>query len=80
MTAKFFTLSAMRYSTWVCWQECWIGFEGTYLVLPHAVRIRVAAEAQDDEPFVLAEDGLVDVPAGAQVREHDGAHGYRAVV
>jgi hypothetical protein len=45
------------------------------LVLRHAVGVAVAAEADHDEPVFFGEDGLVDVPAGAQVGEDDGAHG-----
>ena len=44
------------------------------LVLAHAVGVVVAAEADDDEAVFLAEDRLVDVPAGAEMRENDGTH------
>lgn len=46
-----------------------------HFVLLHAVRVRVAAEADEDEPVFFAEDRLVDVPACAQVGEDYGAHG-----
>lgn len=43
-------------------------------VLPHAVRIPVATEADYDETVFFGHDGLVDVPAGYQVGDYDGAH------
>lgn len=46
-----------------------------HLVLAHAVRIPVAAEADDDESIFLTEDGLVDVPSRDEVGDDDGAHG-----
>lgn len=49
----------------------WRGEEQTYLVHSHAVRVGIAAEADDDESFVFAEDGLVDVPAALEMRETD---------
>ena len=46
-----------------------------YFVLPHAVGVPVAAEADDDEAVFFRHDGLVDVPAGYEMRDYDGAHG-----
>ena len=43
-------------------------------ILPHTVCIPVAAEADHDETLFFAHDGLVDVPAGHEVGEDDGAH------
>lgn len=43
-------------------------------VLPHTVRIPVAAEADHHQAVFLGHDGLVDVPAGFEVREDDGTH------
>lgn len=40
-------------------------------VLRHAVRVRVAAKADEHETVFFAEDRLVDVPACAEVREDD---------
>jgi hypothetical protein len=37
----------------------------------HAVRVRVGAEAYDDEAGFFGEDGLVDVPGRGQVGEED---------
>lgn len=45
-------------------------------VLAHAIRVPVAAEADYDEAFFFGEDGLVDVPAGGEMGEDDGAHGW----
>lgn len=45
------------------------------LVLAHAVGIPVATETDYHETVVFGHDGLVDVPAGFEVREDDGAHG-----
>ena len=39
-------------------------------ILFHAFLVPVAAEADDDEAIVFGHDGLVDVPAGVEVREH----------
>lgn len=44
-------------------------------VLRHAVGVAVAAEADHDESVFFGENGLVDVPASAQMGEDDGAHG-----
>jgi hypothetical protein len=44
-------------------------------VLRHAVGVRVPAEADYDEPVFFGENGLVDMPACAEVGEDDGAHG-----
>lgn len=44
-------------------------------VLAHAVGVPVAAEADDDEALFFGEDGLVDVPAGGEMGDCDGAHG-----
>ena len=46
-----------------------------HFILAHAVGVPVAAEADDDEAVFFGHDGLVDVPAGDQVGDHDGAHG-----
>lgn len=46
------------------------------LVLAHAVGVVVAPKANHDESLVFGEDGLVDVPAGFEVREDDGTHDY----
>ena len=46
-----------------------------HLVLAHAVGVVVAAEADDNEAVFFAEDRLIDVPAGAEMREDDGTHG-----
>ena len=43
-------------------------------VLPHAVGIPVAAEADHDQAVFFGHDGLVDVPAGDEVGDDDGAH------
>ena len=43
-------------------------------VLPHAVWIVVATEANDDQAVLLAEDGLVDVPSCSEMWEYDGTH------
>lgn len=45
------------------------------LILPHAVGVPVAAEADADQTLLLAEDGLVDMPAGGQMGKDDGTHG-----
>jgi hypothetical protein len=45
-----------------------------HLVLLHAGGVPVAAEADDDEALLLAEDGLVDMPAGVKVGDDDGTH------
>ena len=44
-------------------------------VLLHAVWVRVAPEADEDEAVFFAEDRLVDVPACTEVGEDYGAHG-----
>jgi hypothetical protein len=43
-------------------------------VLPHAVWVPVAAEADYDQAVFFGHDGLVDVPAGDEVGDYDGAH------
>jgi len=43
-------------------------------VLLHAVGVRVAPEADEDEAVFFAEDRLVDVPACAEVGKDYGAH------
>lgn len=40
----------------------------------------VSAEADDHETFVFGEDGLVDVPAGFEVRKYNGTHGDENVL
>jgi len=44
-------------------------------VLLHAVGVRVAAEADEDQAVLFTEDRLVDVPACAEVGKDYGAHG-----
>jgi hypothetical protein len=44
-------------------------------VLAHAVGVPVAAEADYHEPVFFGHYGLVDVPAGYEVGNDDGAHG-----
>ena len=46
-----------------------------HFVLAHAVGVPVAAEADHDEAVFFGHDGLVNVPAGGEMREDDGAHG-----
>ena len=46
----------------------------TYFSHPHAVGIRVPAEEDHNEALLLAEDGLVDVPATPEVRQKDRPH------
>lgn len=46
-----------------------------HFILAHAVRIPVATEADDDEAVFFGHDGLVDMPAGYEMRDDDGAHG-----
>lgn len=53
-----------------------VGNAVEYLVLAHAVRVPVTPEADHDESVILRHDGLVHVPAGFEVREDDGAHGF----
>ena len=48
-------------------------------VLAHAVGIPVAAEADDDETVLFRHDGLVDVPAGLEMGEDNGAHGRSGI-
>ena len=43
-------------------------------ILPHAIRIPVTTEADDDQSLVFRHDRLVDMPAGDEMGEHDGAH------
>ena len=50
-----------------------MGFED--FVLAHAVWVVVAAKTDNDEALFFREDGLVDVPAGAEVGDDDGTHG-----
>jgi len=57
-----------------------VGDAVEYLILAHAVRVPVAPEAYHDESVVLGHDGLVHVPAGFEVREDDGAHGFSLFV
>ena len=38
----------------------------------HAVL--VATEADDDEALLFGEDGLINVPAGVEVRKHNRTH------
>ena len=46
-------------------------------ILSHALGVPVATEADDNETFLFRHDGLVDVPAGDEMGENDGAHiGY----
>jgi hypothetical protein len=44
-------------------------------VLAHAVWVPVAAEADYHQAVFFGHDGLVDVPAGDEVGDYDGAHG-----
>ena len=44
-------------------------------VLPHAIRVPVTTEADDHQPFLLAHNSLIDMPATDEMREDDGAHG-----
>jgi hypothetical protein len=44
-------------------------------VLAHAVRVPVAPEADHHQAVFFGHDGLVDVPAGDEVGDYDGAHG-----
>ena len=46
----------------------------TYLSHPHAIGVRVAAKEDHDESLLLAEDGLVDVPAAPKMRKKDRTH------
>jgi hypothetical protein len=55
------------------WEGCAQGYERESYH-GHAVGIRIAAEAHDDEASFLANDGLVDVPGCGEVGEEDGAH------
>jgi hypothetical protein len=43
-------------------------------VLSHAVRVAVSSKADDHEALFLGENGLVDMPAGAEMREDNRAH------
>ena len=52
-----------------------VGDPVQHFVLPHAVGVPVAPEADHHQPLFFRHDGLVDVPAGDEVGEHDGAHG-----
>ena len=45
------------------------------LVLSHAFRVPVTTEADDHQPFLLAHNSLIDMPATDEMREDDGAHG-----
>ena len=54
-----------------------VGYLVEELILAHAVGVPVAAEADDDETLLLAEDGLVDVPARGQMGNDDRAHVFR---
>jgi len=47
---------------------------GENIVLAQAVGITVLSKADDYKSFVLLQNSLVDVPAGAQMRQNDGAH------
>jgi len=44
-------------------------------VLSHAFRVPVTTEADDHQPFLLAHNSLIDMPATDEMREDDGAHG-----
>jgi hypothetical protein len=44
------------------------------LVLSHTIGIMIAPKADNDQSILLAENGLVDVPACAQMRKNDGTH------
>lgn len=44
-------------------------------VLSHAIGVPVATEADYDEALLFGHDGLVDVPAGDEMRKYDGSHG-----
>ena len=46
------------------------------LILAHALFVPVAAEADANEALFFGEDGLVDMPAGVEMGDDDGAHGY----
>ena len=43
-------------------------------VLSHAIGIPITTEADDDQALVFGHDSLVDVPAGDEMGEYDGAH------
>ena len=57
-----------------------VGDAVEHFVLAHAVGVPVAAEADYDQSLFFGHDGLVDVPAGYEVGEDDGAHGFGGVV
>ena len=48
-----------------------IGDAIEHLVLAHAVGAPVSAEPDDYQPFIFAENGLVDVPAGLEMGKHE---------
>lgn len=43
-------------------------------VLAHAPSIPISAESDHNQALLFAEDGLVDMPAGVEMRNHDGTH------
>lgn len=47
------------------------------LILAHAVRIPVATETNDNKSFLLAKNGLVHVPAGVEMGNDNGTHGFK---
>ena len=51
-----------------------VGDAVQHFVLPHAVGVPVAPEADYDQPLFFGHYGLVDVPACYEVGEDDGAH------
>ena len=52
-----------------------VGDAVEHFVLPHAVGVPVAAEADHDQALFFGHYGLVDVPACYEVGEDDGTHG-----
>jgi hypothetical protein len=44
-------------------------------ILLHTVGIPVATESDANQSLFFTQNGLVDVPAGGEMREDDGTHG-----
>ena len=42
-------------------------------VLSHPIRVPVTTEADNHQPFVLAHNSLIDMPASDEMRKDDGA-------
>lgn len=56
-----------------------IGNLGQDVILPQTVWVAIFSEPDDHQTLAFAEDALVDVPGGAQMRKDDGSHGGRTV-